>query len=104
MSQKKSLSNHLVHRDCPITGKPGLIRGGAIEPRATQIHQKPRVGQGHLPLLKAPEGGGLTVRIAVEEGDSLGNPGQYVHQGRYRGHPGDIMAPWRSRQKVDVFP
>ena len=83
---------------------PEPVPKGAIEPRATQIHQKPRVGQGHLPLLKAPEGGGLTVRIAVEEGDSLGNPGQYVHQGRYRGHPGDIMAPWRSRQKVDVFP
>ena len=47
-------------------------------------------GQGHLPLLKAPEGGGLAVRIAVEEGDlyltpniSIFNQSQrFDHSGR----------------------
>ena len=86
------------------TTMPEPVPKGAIKPRATQIHQKPLVGQGHLPLLKALKGCCLTVWITVEEGNSLGNPGQYIHQGRYRGHPGDIMAPWQLRQKVDVFP
>ena len=44
----------------------------------------------------------MTVWIAVQEGNSLGNPGLYVHQGRYRGHPGDIMAAWQSRQKEGI--
>ena len=83
---------------------PEQVPKGAIEPCATQIHQKPLVRQGHLPLLKALEGCCLTVQIAVEEGNSLGNPCQFVHQGRYREHPGDIIAPWQSRQEVDFFP
>ena len=44
------------------------------------------------------------VSVAQDSALFLGNPGQYVHQGRCRGHPGYIMAPWQSRQKVDFFP